>query len=217
VVYTNGPIDGVSAQDLLYSIGAYDDGIFYVDRLVGELAAELKSLAPKRRVLLVITSDHGDEFLEHGGLGHGTTVHRELIESFAIFWKPDGGLKRPRHIQQSGTMDIAPTILELVGIETPASMRGASLLRPSFGSIVIAELASKKVIIQDGWGLVRDSVSAEYELEHYLGDASVVAPKELVASLKSRLDGIESSSMERGVNRIEPEVEAQLRALGYVE
>jgi glucan phosphoethanolaminetransferase (alkaline phosphatase superfamily) len=62
VVYANGRIDGVSAKNLAYSIDAYDDGVLYTDSLIGELVRELEAAADERDVLLIITSDHGDEF-----------------------------------------------------------------------------------------------------------------------------------------------------------
>ena len=169
VVYKNGPIHGVSAKNLAYSIDAYDDGVLYTDSLIGELVRELEAAAAERDVLLLITSDHGDEFLEHGGMGHGFTLYPELIETFAIFWRPDNRMMRPRDERLSGTIDIAPTLLDLVGVRKPKEMAGRALLESSSGGAVIAELAGKKAAIKEHWGLIRDLDTQKEEVIAYSG------------------------------------------------
>jgi len=116
LIYMNGPAKGVSERDIAYTKDAYDDGLLYVDGLIGELARELEALATKRDVLLVVTSDHGDEFLDHGGLAHGSTLYPELIESFAIFWRPEERIRRKPDEGLSGAIDLAPTVFDLLRI-----------------------------------------------------------------------------------------------------
>ena len=217
LVYTNGPIDGVSAEDLAHSIDAYDDGVFYIDSLIGELVRELEAAAAERDVLLVITSDHGDEFLEHGGMGHGSTLYPELIETFAIFWRPESRMMHPRDEGPSGTIDIAPTLLALVGVQKPKAMAGRSLLGSSTGGALVAELTRKKAAIKEHWGLIRDVDTHQDEVVAYSGARESEPPPALVAELRSLLDSLEIRETPVSSTGPDPWVVRQLKALGYVE
>ncbi|MFZ1864995.1 MAG: sulfatase [Polyangiales bacterium] len=217
VVYTNGPNRGVSAEDLAYSIEAYDDGLLYTDTLIGELARELEVVAAERDVLLLITSDHGDEFLEHGGMGHGTTLYPELIETFAIFWRPDSRMRRSRDERLSGTIDIAPTLLDLIGVHKPEEMTGGSLLEHSSDETVIAELAGKKAAIKEHWGLIRDLDSHEDEVVAYTGAAGSGPTPALLAELAALLDSLKVGETPIDSSAPDPAIEQQLKALGYIE
>jgi len=217
VVYKNGQIDGVSAKDLAYTIDAYDDGVVYTDFLIGELMRELEAASVTRDVLLLITSDHGDEFLEHGGLGHGSTLYPELLETFAIFWRPNARMMHSRDERLSGMIDIAPTVLDLVGVEKPMAMAGRSLFGSSSDHAVIAELAGKKAAIKEHWGLVRDLDNQKDELVAYSGAHESGPTPELVAELESLLDSLEVRETTLKGAAPDPEVVEQLKALGYIE
>ena len=216
IVYRNGPMKGVSAEDLAYTIDAYDDGVLYTDSLIGELVRELEAAATTRDVLLLVTSDHGDEFLEHGGMGHGTTLYPELLETFAIFWRPDTTM-RSRSGRLSGMVDIAPTVLDFVGVEKPAQMAGRSLLGSSSGAAVIAELAGKKAAIKEHWGLVRDLNTRKDEVVAYSGADESGPRPELVAELRLLLDSLKVRETTIDSAGPDPAVVEQLKALGYIE
>lgn len=116
-------------EDLRYMRGLYQAEIAAVDAAVGKLVDGLKKLGVWDRTTLVLTSDHGEEFWDHGGFEHGHTLYDELIHvPLAIRLRPD----RPRttavvknHVR---TIDIMPTLFELSGIEQPKSFEGSSLL-----------------------------------------------------------------------------------------
>ena len=217
VVYKNGKAKGVSEEDLAYTIDAYADGVLYTDSLIGELARELESAAAERDVLLVITSDHGDEFMEHGGLGHGTHLYPELIETFAIFWRPGGRAEHPRDEALSGMIDIAPTILDLLGLRKPEEMAGASLFGHSSRGPVISELAGQKAVIKDHWGLIRDLDAGEDEVVAYAGARGPEASEELLVELRTLLDSLEVVETTESGAAPDPGVVEQLKALGYIE
>ena len=217
VVYKNGPIRGVSETNLAYTIDAYDDGLLYTDSLIGELVRELEVAAAEREILLLITSDHGDEFLEHGGMGHGFTLYPELLETFAIFWRPGNRMMRPRDERLSGTIDIAPTLLDLVGVRKPKEMAGRSLLESSSGGAVIAELAGKKAAIKEHWGLIRDLDTHKEEVIAYSGARESGPTTALVAELRSLLDSLKVRETPVDSTAPDPAVVRQLKALGYIE
>jgi arylsulfatase A-like enzyme len=78
--------------------------------------------------LIIITSDHGEEFLEHGLLRHGFQLYDETIRVPLIFYWKNHLDAQVKNVIASG-IDIAPTIMDLCGQDMPSSMLGSSLLR----------------------------------------------------------------------------------------
>jgi arylsulfatase A-like enzyme len=107
-------------------IGLYDGEIRHMD---AELARVLVALDDKRlaeKTLVVVTSDHGEEFMEYGTLGH-SSLREKVVHVPLILSHP----KMPALVEQeveavASTVDVLPTILDLVGIEAPESISGTS-------------------------------------------------------------------------------------------
>lgn len=114
-------------------INLYKNEITFNDLAFGELRAELEELGIWEDTLVVITSDHGEEFWEHGSVGHGHNVHQEMVHVPLIFYYPKG-LPQGAVVQSGGeVVDVLPTVLELLGIEIPSGQQGRSLLPKIFG------------------------------------------------------------------------------------
>lgn len=114
-------------EDLRYMKALYDAEIRYVDTLLEQLWLWVKDHMANQETILVIASDHGDEFMEHGGLGHGQTLEKEMLYIPLIFC----GISDPevRRVQQLvRNIDIAPTILEILDIGAPNAWDGKSLV-----------------------------------------------------------------------------------------
>ena len=105
---------------------AYDGEIAYVDEQVGRLVEELKRRGLYDGTLVVVTADHGEELVDHGGWWHGTTLYDEQIAVPLIVKPPRGGTGRVADALVS-TIDVAPTILAAAGVPVPAAMRGVVL------------------------------------------------------------------------------------------
>ena len=93
-----------------------------LDRVLGDPALP-------EDTLVVLTSDHGEEFGEHGGAYHGTTLFDEQIRVPAWVWSRDGGLAPAPGAPVSATLatyDLMPTLLDLVGVAAPSGMIGRS-------------------------------------------------------------------------------------------
>jgi arylsulfatase A-like enzyme len=71
------------------AVDAYDGAINYVDDQIQQLMRQLQQRGLGRNTLVVITSDHGESFGEHGLMTHGNALYRELIHVPLIFWEPD--------------------------------------------------------------------------------------------------------------------------------
>ena len=79
-LYANGrPSPEFTDDDLGTMTALYDAEIRFLDDTLRNLVAELELRDDLDETLIIITSDHGDEFLDHGGLGHGKTVELELL------------------------------------------------------------------------------------------------------------------------------------------
>jgi arylsulfatase A-like enzyme len=77
---------------------------------------------------MVVTSDHGEEFLDHGSWEHQKTLYEEVIRVPLIVSGP--GVTPRREARPVSLLDIAPTILDFLSVDPAPSMKGLSLLRP---------------------------------------------------------------------------------------
>lgn len=119
---------GVSTNQLRTMIDLYDAGIAYVDSLVGELVKELESSGVLEDTLMIITSDHGEEFMEHGGLTHDPKLYDELLRVPLIIYAPGLINSRERIDCQIELLDLAPTIIDALGLKKVNKFLGESLL-----------------------------------------------------------------------------------------
>jgi arylsulfatase A-like enzyme len=105
----------------------YDREVRFTDDQVGAFLATLRRLGLSERTIVVLTSDHGEEFGEHGGTGHGRTLHREVLQVPLIVSAP-GLLGAVRVASPASLLDVAPTILELLGLAADPEHRGVSMV-----------------------------------------------------------------------------------------
>ncbi|MDP6941870.1 MAG: sulfatase [Planctomycetota bacterium] len=105
----------------------YDACIHEVDARIGELLDELEERGELENTLVVVTSDHGEEFFDHGGWGHGHSLHRELIHVPLILSWPGHLPEGVRVSSQVRSVDILPTLLALLDVSSPSNISGASL------------------------------------------------------------------------------------------
>lgn len=105
-------------------IAAYDSEISYLDRRIQEIS---KFFDWEHDTLIIFTSDHGEEFKEHGELGHGKALFRESIEVPLFFILPEKVV--PRRVEANvTTLDILPTLRNYLGLEKDNKNAGVSLL-----------------------------------------------------------------------------------------
>jgi arylsulfatase A-like enzyme len=102
----------------------YDGEIVHLDEHLGNLVADLKRRGLYDDTLIVLTADHGEEFHEHGGWWHGTTLYDEQIGVPLIVKPPRGGATGRVVDELTTTLDVAPTILRAAGVAPPVVMQG---------------------------------------------------------------------------------------------
>lgn len=95
-----------------------------VDAQLGRLIEGLKAKGEYARTLIILTADHGDEFLEHGHRFHGTTLYEEMVHVPLIMKVP--GVPARTLDTPISHIEVAPTVLELVGLEIPDDYIGRS-------------------------------------------------------------------------------------------
>ena len=106
----------------------YDGEIAYVDSAIGKLLTALRSGGLYDQTLIVVVADHGEAFGEHGERSHGLFLYDETLHVPLLIKLASTGSDRPRIEIRVGLVDIAPTLLQEVGIPTPQAMQGESLL-----------------------------------------------------------------------------------------
>ncbi len=112
---------------LQQAIDRYDGEIAFCDHSFEQLTGKLKDLGILDNTLIVVVSDHGEEFWDHGFTAHGHSLYRELVHAVMLFWNPKL-LPVPRRVVETVQLiDVAPTILELTGAPPKGILQGTSL------------------------------------------------------------------------------------------
>jgi arylsulfatase A-like enzyme len=215
----------------------YYSEIAYLDHRLGELVAELERRGLYEDLLILVTSDHGEEFLDHGGWWHGLTLYDEQIGVPLIAkWPRRGRGAPPRWNGQVRLIDIPPTLLALVEAPAPPSMQGEDLLAGTdHERTVYAEEDHEGNVLQalraGGWKLIRANPGnprglSELELYHVSDD---IGEKENVAegeptraqTLLGELITLEFEAQAQPATGETAEISSEdcekLKALGYVE
>jgi choline-sulfatase len=126
---------------------AYLDEVRWVDRQLGRLLAGLGD----RRVLVVVTSDHGESLGEHGESTHGVLMYQGAMHvPMAIAWSGATDIERPPGFPRPGevrtdvvsVLDVGPTILDVLGLPGDPDLDGRSLVRPDPGRVLPLECRS---------------------------------------------------------------------------
>mgnify|MGYP006290137861 CR=1 FL=1 len=223
-------------------VAQYDGSIASFDHELGGLLAEIEDRGLARETLVVVTSDHGEEFYEHGGWGHGHSMYEELIHVPLILrWTgrlPAGHVDRTAFRQ----IDLAPTILGAVGLveghEAPG-MEGLNLW-PILSSAT--ELGRDLPVMSELYGgghalqamrkgrhkVIRARMEERESVQLFdlaedpaeLHDLSEERP-DLAAALLSELESLhaEAAADRRDVESgaMDEGLRERLRALGYIE
>jgi len=111
-----------------YSNSPYDGEIAYVDSAIGKLLTTLRSGGLYDQSLIVVVADHGESFGEHGERSHGLFLYDETLHVPLLIKAPGIGATHSLIENRVGLVDIAPTLLQEVGIDAPPTMQGRSLL-----------------------------------------------------------------------------------------
>ncbi|HVP28080.1 MAG TPA: sulfatase [Myxococcota bacterium] len=138
----------------LAQLEAYYDGeIAYTDDALGRFVDWLRASDRLRSTLVVVTADHGEQFLEHGDLGHGLPLFEEVVRVPLLFLGP--GVPHGRTSDALvGLVDVTPTILDLLGHPAPGgALQGRSLEPVWAGASSGAAEPAREALLLEGPGV----------------------------------------------------------------
>jgi arylsulfatase A-like enzyme len=220
----------LTAGQIRFLSDQYDAGIRAADDRFGEFVEFLEGEGRLDDTILVVLSDHGEQFGEHGRVGHGHTLYREALEVPLLVHAP--GLGPGVVAEPTGLVDVMPTLLELVGLETPAGVQGLSRLPAMLGSPPAAtpplfgELdrnARLRSVLQGDLHLVRNleaGTAEAFDLARDPDEQTPLAPGDPVTEaghvLDAHLETLPTAEPVQTVPLTAEQIE-QLRALGYVD
>jgi len=135
-------------------VDRYDSEIAAADAGIGRIVASVRARRPG--AIVIVTADHGEEFGEHGGRYHGTTVYEEQVRVPLVVVGPGVSPRASSTIVQ--TIDLLPTVLSALGIPRPARVRGRDLGPVLKGAddegLALAETDDQALLARNGDRLV---------------------------------------------------------------
>jgi arylsulfatase len=127
MLYDDGPKVDIDDGDIQHLVDLYDDEIVYFDATFRDFVSGLRATGALDRSVLIVTADHGEEFLEHGHVKHCRGVWNTLTHVPLLIRSPGGATAR-RVADPVQLVDLLPTVLDLVGAPgDDISMEGTSL------------------------------------------------------------------------------------------
>lgn len=143
----------------------YDGELHFTDKHLGRLLDELQRIPGAGRTIIIITSDHGDGFNEHGFINHGMALYRELLHVPLIIYVPD---LPPREVPgATSPLDIVPTVADLAGVDvSDLSFEGESLVPQLFHG---RDAHDRVVFAETNWPKpLRAAITSNYKLVYNL-------------------------------------------------
>lgn len=228
------------SADLVEKRNLYAGEIRYTDREIGRLLDGLAERGLAESTIVVVTSDHGESFGEHGLTGHSHSLYSELLQIPLMIRAPGLVAAGSRISTPVSLIDIAPTVLDLTGLPVPAAAQGESMVPLLEGRaddfperFVFAELRGPKVkrlavhnsarkwIVGSRGARIFDRERDPDEKK----DLSTDEEREGARELRDRFDA-ESTRVRDAISGGVPAADAppldgattdKLRALGYIE
>lgn len=234
--------DRLTQEDLATLQSIYDEEVHFTDHHIGRVLDALDRLGLSDNTIVVFTSDHGEEFLEHGWIGHVKNIYKGMVHVPLIIVDPRLETAKKRIEQPVEIHRIPGTLLDFLEIERPyGAFPGTSLgplLRgdtpedpeaPVFGSVFFSrddKRAMKRSVLSGDWKLIYDYDEEQFELYNVRDDPGETINRyhsedEVVERL-DKLLGTWSTEMDRLRGEsgshftMDDETLERLRAMGYI-
>ena len=221
----------VGENDIQHLVDLYDDEIAYFDGRFERLIGKLRKRGLLDRSLLILTADHGEEFLEHGHVAHCRGVWDTLTRVPLLLRFPDleGGRLIPSAVQ---IVDVVPTLFDYLGLEAGSPDFEGTSLRPLLDggeptrTYAFADQRTYRAVDDGRWQLILDGADFSATLfdlrsdpleQHDLFTSSHPQVGRLSAALNAWLkDTGQLVSFDEALAASKAK-EEELRALGYLE
>ena len=214
----------------------YDGEIAHADALLAKLLSRLAAPDLEAETLVVILSDHGEEFWDHGSVLHAHTLYQELLHVPLLVRVPALAPRARRIEARVSLLDVVPTLLELLAVAPPPGLQGRSLVpllegaamppRPLFAEGFAFD-AKLQAVVDGNWKAIRSQGTqalALYDLAADPGeqrDVAAARPADrdrLKALLDTGLGGAPAPADPLAMpGHIDAATQQRLRALGYVD
>lgn len=207
----------LNEEDKNHIVSLYDNEIKFVDHYFGNLIAKLKNLSLMTKTIIILWSDHGEELLERGDIQHGGSTYEELMRVPLIIYIPDySGFGRNQALAQS--LDIAPTILDILNIKPENDFKGIPLLSPESpgNPYAVCEKKGMDAIRTERYKLMFDKENYDvllFDLENDPGELKDIAEShpEIVEKLKKDLfDTLNIADLNKKMIK-------KLKTIGYIK
>lgn len=222
-----------SQNDLNYFKECYRSEIRFTDKYIEKVIEKLKEKGLYENTIIVIVSDHGDEFGERGTLGHGQSLFNEQTLIPFILKLPENHEKKVNIRPLFSNIDISPTILDVAGITIPDSFTGTSILAEKGADAVFMEVNEKKydtlynqcAIVHKGWKLIKDLETGKFGLYDLDGDKPEIENRfdtdkkmffKMHKILSKYIGKIEKNKYTSRKTKLTEEEQKKLESLGYV-
>lgn len=216
-------------REFLPELDEYTASMIEIDGFVTRLLATLEDRGLRENTLVVLTADHGENLNDHGYTGHGRTLYDEELHVPLVFVHPE--LEGQSVDAQVRTIDIAPTILDIIGIDSPESFEGESLSPALHGGPIddrdvfataYPEFSDAAAVRSGEYKLIRDGDEYElYDLTADPGETSDLSDDDDYSSVRATLAGKLHSWANEGTaaeeQRIDARTEEMLEDLGYID
>ena len=220
-----------------YSDDPYSGELAYVDRCIGQLIDMLKARGTYDDTLFIVTGDHGEGLLEHGERQHGFLAFQSTLHVPLIIRVPKGGARGIQVSQPVSLVDIVPTVLDLIGLDTPSRVQGTDLRgylegtparviqRPLYAETLwpVSYGCSPLYALVDGeWKYILSSKPELYNLTRDGGEVTNLVDQQpqISEGLRTKLVAMQESMNASGPSQAGagPDEEAlqRLESLGYV-
>lgn len=208
--------DIFSPPEVTHLRDSYDDDIRFVDQQFGRLLAKLDQLGLVEQSVIVLTSDHGEWLGEENVWHHCNSLHQRELHVPLLVSSNGRPLPAIDPSAVTSTLDILPTVLELLAIDAPHPLDGASLLEPKPDRAAIAFWGETFAVSDGRFKLYRGRFEALYDLEsdpdetRNLIRSQPDTVDELTLALAEYLDDLPTLEEENRALR------ERLRSLGYL-
>lgn len=221
----NNRINNSNAKDRNHIVAIYDGKILQTDEFIGFFLKRIKELGLFNNTIIILFSDHGEEFWEHDKRGHAQQLYEETIHAPLIMYNPhiNQGIRLK---EQAELVDIMPTILDMLDIKISSSLQGNSLL-PLLGTskdvnkyVFSTHGVDEASVRTNEWKLIFKT-NGSHELYNLISDPKEI--KNLVEERKDKFLELKEKLFDWGVSigikhdRLPVKsVEEELRKLGYI-
>src|SRR5262245_1695750 len=140
-----------SAEDIGNAMALYDEGLYWADADLAPLFRYLDESGLAKKTIIVFNADHGEEFDEHGVISHGQTYYDAVVRTPLVIAAPGMPMAGTEIEDLVENVDVAPTVLDMVGVERPRAWIGRSLKPALAGQDPPKGAAPRRAFSEGAW------------------------------------------------------------------